>query len=119
MKIRRLADMIANELQGAPARPKLRLIKTEDLGPPPGDAVTRMCRLDRIRWLASTYNVRQIVTQHTFGRTGIDVLDDRELCALHAALETARECFVEGIPLDEVPGLIRNIGPSEEEWDAA
>lgn len=101
--------MIAKEISGAPARPKLRLVTADDFEAPKSDPVTRDCRLQRVRWLSKTYQLKWLVGQHTFGRSGIDCLEDGELADLHSEMERARECIVEGIPLEDV-GLIRNIG---------
>lgn len=103
--------MISEHLEAAPKRPKLRLVRPDDLPeklPTQQDAVFRNSRLDRVRWLQRTYNLQVIVKQHTFGRAGLESLSNEELKGLHGELERARECVVEGISLDE-GGFIRDL----------
>ncbi len=103
--------MIARQLEAAPARPKLRLVRAEDLPEPVStrrDLVSRACRLERIRWLQRTYQLQFLVNQAAFGRDGLECLSDDELVELHRKLERARECVVEGISLEDAD-LIENM----------
>lgn len=100
--------MVLEGLGEAPARPRLKLVGAV-VQPPEEheDAVTRDCRLKRIRWLAKAYGLRWLVDQHCFGRSGPDELEAAELAALHADMERARECAAEGISFEDA-GLIRS-----------
>lgn len=88
------------------AKPKLRLV------PPPKpsiiDGVTRDSILRRIRWLRDLYNLGCLIDQATFNEPGIDCLDDEALIQLHREMEAARECCMEGVPLDEA-GFIKDV----------
>lgn len=101
-----LAAMIAREIKGAPPKPKLRLVRREDIAQTPvEDSVTREARIARIRWLARCYGLQIVVQQHVFGRNGLDALEADELLDLHKKMERARECVVDGFSLDEA-GII-------------
>lgn len=103
--------MINQHLEAAPKRPKLRLVRPDDLPEPlptHQDAMFRDSRLERVRWLQRTYNLQVVVKQHTFGRMGLESLSNDELKDLHRELERARECVVEGVSLDEA-GFIRDL----------
>jgi hypothetical protein len=105
-----LAAMIAAEIKGAPERPKLKLIRKEDIAPPRSDEidpVTKDFIYRRVRDLARMYWLGWLVRQETQGRA-IECLEDDELRALLRKMEQARECRIEGIGFDEVPGLVRD-----------
>lgn len=104
----RLARLLADKVRGG-ARAKLRVAKNEPSATEDDDAVTRECRLKRIRWLAKAYGLRWLVDQHCFGRSGPDALGKSELCALHADMERARTCAAEGISFEDA-GLIQSVG---------
>lgn len=78
--------------------------------PTPGllDAVTRDLYLSRIRDLSRMYWLQWIVRQETqyYGRS-LEELDDDQLIAVARKLERGRECRIEGVGFDEVPGLVR------------
>lgn len=102
--------MVLEGLGEAPARPRLRLVEaTAAPSPAEDDAVTRDCRLRRIRWLKKIRELDWLIDQHCFGRLGPECLDHDELIALHNEMERAHECIAEGISLEDV-GLIRQMG---------
>lgn len=108
-KLEALAAMIAVEIKGAPPRPKLKLIRKEDIDSRLAaaiDPVTRDYIYRRIRDLARMYWLGWLVRQETKGAP-IECLEDDALTALLSKMEQARECRVEGIGFDEVPGLVR------------
>jgi hypothetical protein len=87
-------------------KPVLRLVK-----PPPRrvggmDEVTRESHLRMIRHLRRMYGLQVLVDQATFGRCSIEQLEDEEIIQLHADLNRARECGIEGISIEEA-GLLR------------
>lgn len=87
-------------------KPKLRVVS-----PPKRssiDNVTRDSILRRIRWLRDHYNLGCLIDQATFNTPGIDCLENDELVQLHREMEAARECCMEGVPLDEA-GFIRDV----------
>ena len=110
-KFEALARMIAAEMKGAPPKPKLRLVRREDLEPvvlPGLDAITRDGHYARIRDLSRMYWLKWLVRQETEHVAGaLEMLSDDELIALRGKMEKARECRVEGIGFDEIPGLVR------------
>ncbi len=99
--------MIRGELEKAPARPRLRLVKPEEIAPPGMDAITRDCKLSRIRDLARMYWLAWLVRQETAAVGGDPAcLEDDALNDLLEKMERARECRVEGIGFDDA-GLVR------------
>lgn len=111
-RLQALASLISQELDKAPPRPKLRLIRREDLEIVPigMDAATRDMHYRIIRDLARMYWLAWLVrqeTQHVGG--SMECLSDDELLALRAKMERARECRVEGIAFDDA-GLVREGG---------
>lgn len=94
-------------MKGLPKKPKLKLIKPSDLPEPGIDAITRDCMYARIRDLARMYWLAWLVRQETAGAGALEMLSDDALRSLLEKMEKARECRVEGIGFDEVPGLVR------------
>lgn len=105
-----LGRMIAQELEKAPERPKLRLVGREDFPPrhrPQLDSQTKSVIYARIRDLSRMYWLAWLVRQETAHVGGVvECLEDDELCALRDKMERARECRVEGIGFDDA-GLVR------------
>lgn len=110
-RLEALARMIAREIERAPARPDLRLVKpvNASLGSHSQlSAAGRKVTCDRIRDLANLYRLDWLVRQETESCFGsLEQLHDADLIKLRATIERARECFIEGIAFDEV-GLVRN-----------
>ncbi len=73
------------------------------------DGVTRDAHLSRIRDLSRMYWLQWIVRQETqfFGRA-LEELEDEQLIALSEKMDRARQCRVDGIAFDDVPGLVRD-----------
>lgn len=106
-----LARLVAAEIDGAPPRPKLRLVSRAEIAAvvPAGiDPVTRTSMVARIRDLSRMYWLAWLVRQEApdVGLM-IESLDDDRLTALLEKMERARECRVEGIGFDEA-GLVRS-----------
>ena len=102
-----LAQVIAQRVARRDGqRPKLRLV--ENPRPSTIDGVTRDSILRRIRWLRDHYNLACLIDQATFNTPGIDCLENDALARLHREMEAARECCMDGVPLDEA-GFIRDI----------
>lgn len=98
-------------MKGLPPKPKLRVVKKADLQPAQAqglDAVTRDGYFARIRDLSRMYWLQWIVRQEAqhYGRS-LEEFEDDQLIALAKKMERGRECRVEGIGFDEVPGLVR------------
>lgn len=96
-------------------RAGLRLVSTRNLrseiptAPPPGrlQPFERDIIYSRIRDLARIYGLGLLVRQETAHRSSrIECLEDDELLALLGTMERARECVMDGTPIDEA-GLIR------------
>lgn len=114
-RLQALANMISAQLEAAPPRPKLRLVRREDLAVEPKgmDAATRDLHYRIIRDLAHMYTLGWLVRQETEHVGGtMELLGDDELRALRDKLDQARECLVEGIAFDDA-GLVRQRG---EQW---
>ena len=109
-KLEALARMISAEIEKAPAKPKLRLVRKEDLAKVVEPGMAPGCRdllYSRIRDLARMYSLAWLVRQETLAAGGfVEHLDDQALVALHEKMERARECRVEGIGFDEA-GLVK------------
>lgn len=113
-RLQALANMISAQLESAPPRPKLRLIRREDLvAEPKGmDAATRDLHYRIARDLARMYGLGWLIRQETEHVGGaMELLDDDELRRLRGKLDRARDCLVEGIAFDDA-GLVRHRGES-------
>jgi hypothetical protein len=100
---------VAAEIDGAPERPKLRVVGKSDITVAPSriDAVTRDVIYARIRDLSRMYWLAWLVRQETMHVHGaLEMLDDDDLTALLEKMEKARECREEGIGFSEA-GLVR------------
>lgn len=110
-RIRILAQRLAKAM-GSPeqARPPLRLVPMgRRAAPAPSlDPVTRASYVKMVRHLARHYQLEILVDQATFGLGSVRELGDEALVKLYGDLEQARECLVDGIPLDDA-GLIRPV----------
>ena len=110
-KLEALAAQIAAAIQGAPERPKLRLVRKQDIVLDRPDYLTgeqRDVMYSRINDLAHMYWLRWLIRQETQGAP-LEHLDDEALTALLQKMERARECRVEGIGFDEA-GLVKAMG---------
>lgn len=109
-RLQALANLISAEIEAAPPRPKLRLVRREDLEPQASDRMdpqTRDVIYRRIRDLARMYWLAWLVRQETEHVGGtMECLDDDELRGLRDKMERARECRVEGVSFDDA-GLVR------------
>ena len=76
------------------------------------DPVTRESHLKMIRHLQRRFSLQVLVDQATFGRGGLEQLEDRELATLHNDLYRAHEYLQEGISLFDA-GMLK---PPEECW---
>lgn len=104
--------MVAAEIDGAPARPKLRIVRPADFEEPARtsvlDPVTRDGIQRRVRDLARLYHLQWLIRQETLAHQGcIEALDDAQLFLLLEVIERARECIVEGIPFDDA-GIVKS-----------
>lgn len=112
-RLQGLANLISAELDKAPRKPRLRLVKREDLAadePIGMDPQTRDVIYRRVRDLARMYSLGWLVRQETESVRGvIECLDDEGLRSLRDMMERARECRVEGIAFDDA-GLVRQQG---------
>lgn len=78
------------------------------------DRITRESHLRIIRHLRRRYRLGLLVDQATFGKAGLNDLDDAAVVALHRQLDRARECLEDGVSFEEA-GLIRSQG-GKEAW---
>ena len=109
-RLQALANLIAAELDAAPPRPKLKLVRKNDLvkkGELHLDPQTRDIIYSRIRDLARVYGLGLLIRQETAHCSSrIECLEDKELTALLQLMERARESIADGISIDEA-GLVR------------
>lgn len=112
-KLEALARMVAAEIDGAPRKPELRLIRPADLAavvpaaPARLDAVSRDCIYARIRDLGRMFSLAWLKRQETMHVNGVlESLTDDELTNLLENMEKARECREEGIAFSDA-GLVR------------
>jgi hypothetical protein len=111
-RLQGLARLISAELEKAPERPKLRLVKREDFQ---NDALgldfqTRDLIYRRIRDLSRMYSLGWLARQETEHVGGVlEALDDEDLRLLRDLMEKGRECMLDGIPFDDA-GLVRQRG---------
>jgi len=102
--------MVAAEIEGSPERPKLRLVRRDDVvdAARAMDAPTRSLYCSRIRDIARLYRLDWLVRQESSSAYGtLEALEDDDLINLHWTMERARECISEGVALDEA-GLVRS-----------
>lgn len=102
--LRRLAERLEGR---SPAKPSLKMVGAEDPLATGEDAITRECRIRRIRWLAKAYRLQFLVEQACFNHPSIYNLGHVALETLHREMENAREALAEGISLEDT-GLIRS-----------
>jgi hypothetical protein len=98
-RLRRLMDQAAT-LKSAPQeaiRPTLGI----PLQAGRMDAITRDAYLRRIRFLRDRHNLRWLVDEASGYVTALECLEDHELVRVQAALERARECIAEDIPMED------------------
>lgn len=69
------------------------------------DTPTRASYIKMIRHYQKAYGLNVLVDQATFGCAGLDELGDTELIALMRRMERGRECYLEGVSLDDA-GLV-------------
>lgn len=89
-------------------KPALRLVPASTPRARTLDPITRESHLRMIRHLRNRYGLQLLVDQATFGRGGLDQLEDDEVCALHADLHRAMECIRDGVSWEDA-GLIRDV----------
>ena len=78
------------------------------------DPITRESHLRMIRHLRTRWGLQILVDQATFGRAGLEQLEDQELVQLHQDLYRAQECMMEGISLVDA-GLLHACDPESEQ----
>lgn len=71
-------------------------------------APSRASCIARIRLLEQAFGLGWMTEQATFGTTGLRALGDDEIRLLLLAMERARECSRDGIPLDDA-GFLQDI----------
>jgi hypothetical protein len=96
------------------AKPSLRLVKAPTPPPASMDPITRESHLKMIRHLRHRFGLQVLVDQATFGRAGLDHLEDQELADLHRDMYRAHEYLQEGISLFDA-GMLKP-PESEECW---
>lgn len=71
------------------------------------DDITRDLHRKRIRFLAHGYRLQWLVDQALLKVGRLEDLSDAGLLSLHADIERARECVMEGVSFDDA-GLVRS-----------
>lgn len=110
-RLQALANLIAAEIEAAPPRPKLRIVRKHDLPERPAermDPATRESYLRLIRGLAKAYKpcgMQLIVDRAVAGRQSINDLTDDEVMRLHRDVYRGLECIKNDVPFEHV-GLI-------------
>lgn len=110
-RLQALANLIAAEIEAAPPRPKLKLIRASDLPATPVatlDAPTRAIYLRIIRNLSKAYKpcgMHLIVDRALQGKGSMDDLSDAEVMALHRNIHRGLECIRSDVPFEHA-GLI-------------
>ncbi|WP_162405503.1 hypothetical protein [Pseudoxanthomonas jiangsuensis] len=90
-----------------PAAPRLaQRTQADDDNTNTLDPATRRSCLRRIRFLAEAYGLQWLVDQATFGRDGINAMDDTELADTLRRMEHARQCGHDGIPFEDAGLLV-------------
>lgn len=115
-RFQELALRLAREIQRlealeAPRKPELRVVGAPLPQTSPGvvlDSITRESHMRMIGHLRRRQGMQVLVDQAIFGKGSLDKLTDDELVGLHRDLERARECFQEGISLEDA-GLLRSL----------
>lgn len=109
IKLDALAIQIAERIQERRAsRPKLKLIRREDLPPAPSnqiDPATRQFMCMRIRDMARLYSLGWLVRQES-GGVSLEALDDDQLRQVIRAVERAHQCIQDDVAFDAA-GLVR------------
>lgn len=90
-------------------RPALALVQPPARPPRLFDSATRESHLRMIRHKNRRWKLQMLVDQATFGRYGLDGLEDQELLQLHHDCDRAVECIADGVTWEEA-GLIRQCG---------
>ena len=108
-KLEALSKMIAQHLENAPVKPRLRLVELpqraeREIGM---DEVTRDAHYKRIRYLASAYKLQWLVDQATWQSTHLEDFSDQELIELHRDMDRARECPEMDVSYED-RGLVRS-----------
>lgn len=106
--------MIAAEIDGAPERPKLRLVGRDEIAaalPEPQrvmDAITRDCIYARIRDLSIMFSLAWLKRQETMHVHGdLTRLSDDDLSSLLETMERGREIREDGSTSFSEAGLVR------------
>lgn len=97
--LQKLQDRIAN----APRVKTIRIVVSTSIGMEPA---TRRSHIKMIRHLAKLFRLQVLVDQAVFGRQNLESLEDSELLSLRQDIERAKECFEQGIPLEDA-GLVK------------